>query len=153
MPAPLRSVRLEPLQVVADQREDEAMRAMAECQRLVTEHETRLNELQRYLQDYVAMASEASTPSLVSNRHAFLMKLREAETFQKSLLAQAIERCDAERTRWLLKRRDAGVLEQLAASYRKQEFQQAERLAQKDLDELASQGRLRTLSLNAALGY
>lgn len=138
--------------MVADQREDEAMRAMAECQRLVTEHEARLTELQRYMQDYANTVVEASTPALISNRHAFLAKLREAEGFQKTLLQQAKDRCDAERTRWLLKRRDVGVLEQLAASYRTQERQQTERLEQKNSDERASQGHLRALAMNASLG-
>lgn len=150
--SPSRSSRLEPLQLVADKREDEAMRAMAECQRLVTEHETRLSELQRYLQDYVNTVTVASTPALISNRHAFLAKLREAEGFQKTLLEQAKQRCEAERTRWLLKRRDVGVLEQLAASYRTQERQQVERIEQKNSDERASQSYFRALAMNAATG-
>ncbi len=125
---------------------------MAACQREVAEHETRLVELQRYLQDYAAAASDACTPALVSNRHAFLAKLREAEKFQNSLLEQARDRCEAERTRWLLKRRDVGVLEQLAASYRTQERQQIERLAQKDSDERASLGHVRLQAMNAAAG-
>jgi flagellar FliJ protein len=149
---PLRSARLQPLQLVADQREDEAMRAMAACQSLAAEHEARLSELQRYVQDYSNSASGANTPALISNRHAFLAKLREAENFQKTLLEQAKERCEAERTRWLLKRRDVGVLEQLAASYRTQERQQIERIEQKDSDERASQGYFRALALNAAAG-
>lgn len=128
------------------------MRAMAECQRIVAEHETRLAELQRYLQDYVNNNVASSTPALISNRHAFMAKLREAENFQKSLLAQAKERCEAERTRWLLKRRDVGVLEQLAASYRTQERQQVERQSQKDSDERASQSYFRALAMNAGLG-
>lgn len=128
------------------------MRAMAECQRIVAEHETRLGELQRYLQDYLDNGVAASTPALISNRHAFIAKLREAENFQKNLLEQAKERCEAERTRWLLKRRDVGVLEQLAASYRTQERQQAERTVQKDADERASQGYFRAIAANAGLG-
>lgn len=151
MPA-LRSARLEPLQLVADKREDEAMRAMADCQRVVAEHETRLTELQRYLQDYLNNSVAASTPALMSNRHAFLVKLREAEKFQQLVLEQAKERCEAERTRWLLKRRDVGVLEQLAASYRTQERQQTERISQKDADERASQSYFRSLALNPGMG-
>lgn len=150
--SPLRSTRLEPLKLVADQREDEAMRAMAECQRAVAEHETRLTELQRYLQDYINTITVASTPALIRNRHAFVEKLREAEGFQMTLLQQAKERCDAERTRWLLKRRDVGVLEQLAASYRTQERQHTERIEQKDSDERASQGYFRALATNAVAG-
>lgn len=149
---PLRSARLEPLQMVADQREDEAMRAMAECQRVVTEHENRLTELQRYMQDYASAVVEASTPTLISNRHAFMAKLREAEYFQTTLLRQAKERCEIERARWLLKRRDVGVLEQLAASYRTQERAQVERIEQRNSDERASQSYFRSMAMSAAAG-
>ena len=148
-----RSARLQPLQQIADQVEDEARRQMAECQRQVAEHETRLAELQRYLADYLAADSRDSTPALVVNRHAFIARLREAERFQRTLLEQAQERRDAERTRWLLKRRDVGVLEQLAASYRMQEQRHVERQVQKDSDERAGQAYLRALSLDAALQH
>ena len=141
--SPSRSTRLEPLQMVAEQREEEAVRAMAECRRRVEEHETRLSELQRYLQEYTEQASKFSTPALMSNRQAFVAKLREAEKFQQQLLQQAKDFGEAERMRWLLKRRDVGVLEQLAASYRLQERRQDAHREQKNLDELAGQIRMR----------
>lgn len=141
--SPPRSTRLEPLQMVAEQREEEAMRQMADCRRRVEEHQTRLSDLQRYLLEYTEQASQVSTPALMSNRQAFVAKLREAEKIQQQLLQQAEDLCEAERMRWMLKRRDVGVLEQLAASYRLQERRMAERHDQKNLDELAGQIRLR----------
>lgn len=140
-----RSTRLEPLQMVAEQREEEAMRHMAECRRLVEEHESRLLELQRYLLEYTAETTLISTPALISNRQAFLTKLRQAEIVQQQVLEQARMHSEAERTRWILKRRDKGVLEQLAASYRVQEKRHAERHEQKDMDELATQRGLRSI--------
>ena len=140
---PPRSTRLEPLQQVADQREQDAMRQMAECRRRVEEHEQRLLELQRYLQDYSSQTAGVSTPALISNRQSFMAKLREAETMQMQLLQQAQVQCEVERARWMLKRRDAGVLEQLAASYRVQEQRQVQRIEQKNMDELAAQRVMR----------
>lgn len=139
-----RSTRLEPLQMVAGQREDEALRQMAECRNRVEEHENRLTELQRYLKEYTEHSAHVSTPALISNRQAFLAKLRQAEIIQMQVLEQARAQCEAERTRWLLKHRDVGVLEQLAASYRVQEQRHAERHEQKNMDELATQRSLRS---------
>lgn len=139
---PLRSTRLEPLQMAAEQREEEALRQMAECRNRVREHETRLAELQRYLQEYNADVAAVSTPALISNRQAFLAKLRQAEEVQMQLLQQARAQCEAEQTRWLLKRRDVGVLDQLAAAYRVEEKRHADRREQREMDELAtSRGR------------
>lgn len=133
-----RSTRLEPLQMIAGQREDAAMRQMAECRSRVEEHENRLAELQRYLQEYTAQSAQVSTPALISNRQAFLAKLREAETMQLQMLEQARAHSEAERTRWMLKRQDVRVLEQLAASYRVGEQRHADRREQKNLDEQAN---------------
>jgi flagellar FliJ protein len=140
---PPRSTRLEPLQQVADQREQDAMRQMADCHRRVEEHQQRLLELQRYLQDYSSQTAGVSTPALISNRQSFLAKLREAETMQMQLLQQAQAQCDVERARWMLKHRDVGVLQQLAAAYRVQEKRQVQRIEQKNQDEITAQRMLR----------
>ena len=48
------------------------------------------------------------------------------------------ERVDAERTRLLLASRDKAVLEQLAASYRAQEKQVADRRDQREMDDIGA---------------
>lgn len=138
-----RSQRLQPLQQVAEQREDEALRQLAECQRNERDHEQRLSDLRRYMAEYSQQDAAVCTPALLNNRLGFLARLREAEKMQLQLLEQAREQTQTERARWMLKRRDTGVLEQLAAAYRVQERRQSERHEQKNLDELASQMKLR----------
>lgn len=134
-----RSIRLQPLQQLASLREDEAMRSLAGSQQHAADQASRLRELQRYIEDYSTTLPASATPALLGNRHAFLMRLREAEAFQRRALEQAQAHSEVERARYLLKRRDSGTLDQLAASYRSQERVHAERRAQKDLDEIASQ--------------
>lgn len=132
-----RSVRLQPLQQIASLREDQALRTLAGSQQQVVDQQARLQELQRYIEDYGNALPENATPALLGNRHAFLARLREAEAFQRRALEQAQSRSEMERARYLLKRRDTGTLEQLAASYRAQERVHAERRTQKELDEIA----------------
>lgn len=138
-----RSVRLQPIQQIAERREDEALACLAECQRNERDHEQRLNDLRRYIEEYSAPARGTSTPALLNNRLNFLARLREAERVQMELLEQACEHTQAERARWMLKQRDTKVLEQLAAAYRIEESRQSERREQKNLDEFAGQQRLR----------
>lgn len=138
-----RSIRLQPLQNVAERREDEALARVAECQRQERDHEQRLNDLHRYIEEYGAQCGGISTPALLNNRLGFLARLREAERVQVQLLAQARENTQAERARWMLKQRDTQVLQQLAAAYRVEERRQSERLDQKNLDEIAALQKLR----------
>ena len=132
----MNSIRLAPLQTVAESREDEAVRRLLECQRELAERRSRLEELRRYAQDYAAQPG-GSTPLLMANRHAFMNRLAEAERVQQQLVDEAQLAVDAERARWLLSRRDVSVLDQLAACYRAREQQQVERREQRSSDELA----------------
>jgi flagellar FliJ protein len=132
----MNSIRLAPLQTVAESREDEAVRRLLECQRELAERRSRLEELRSYAQDYAAQPG-GSTPLLMANRHAFMNRLAEAERVQQQLVDEAQLAVDAERARWLLSRRDVSVLDQLAACYRAREQQQVERREQRSSDELA----------------
>lgn len=130
------SRRLVPLQQVAESREDQALQRVMERHRTLAEREQRLSELQAYLQEY-QKAVPGTTPSMLVNRQAFVARLREAERFQRQAVETARAECDSERARWMLKRRDVAVLDQLAACYHRKERRDEERHAQRHLDEFA----------------
>ncbi|MEQ1439327.1 flagellar export protein FliJ [Fontimonas sp. SYSU GA230001] len=136
MTTPLASQRLQPLQQLAQTREEEAARRLLEQQRQLSERELRLHELTRYLAEYEAMNSAGSARMLI-NQRAFIERLREAVAMQRRLVEQARAGCDAERGRWLLERREVSTLDQLAECYRRRERQIEERRDQKRLDEFA----------------
>lgn len=132
----MNSHRLAPLQTIAGNREDEAARRLAEMQRKHADQHARLVEIRRYAAEYAA-APAGVTASMLVNRQAFLGKLREAEHFQHKAVEEARLAVEAERTLWLLKRRDVSVLDQLAACYRVRERRHEERRDQRGADELA----------------
>ncbi len=132
----MNSRRLVPLQTLAETREDEAARRLAEVQRRHADQEARLAELRRYADEY-ASAPAGPTAALMLNRQAFLSRLRDAERFQVQAVEDARLAVEAERASWLLKRRDVSVLDQLAACYRGREQRQDERREQRGADELA----------------
>lgn len=131
------SVRIQPLQTLAEDREDAAARRLADCQRTLSEREARLLELTRYREDYEQRASSCDTPQLLLNRRAFIARLREAEIFQRQLVEQAQQDCANERGRWLLRHRETATLEQLASVYLRREAVVEERRSQARLDEFA----------------
>lgn len=133
----LDSRRLQPLLQRADQREQEALRRLAERQAQLASQEQRLAELRRYLHDYTERAPAAAGVAMLRNRQAFLARLREAEDCQRQSVERARSACDDERGRWLTQHRDLGVLEQLSAGCRRREQHRQEQRDQRALDELA----------------
>jgi len=130
------SQRIEPLQQLAESREEEASKRLLERQRALSERERRLRELQNYVAEYDRPQS-APANVLLLNRHQFVGRLREAVAVQQTLVEQAQRECDAERARWLLTRRDVSTLDQLADCYRRRERLVEERLENKRMDEFA----------------
>lgn len=145
MGLPMSSRRMEPLQQIADLREDEAARALLDAQRLLAEREQRLLELQNYRGEY-ERAAVLPMPSLLRNRHQFLERLREAERFQRALVEQAQRGVDQQRASWLLQQRECKTIAQLTESYLRRERREDERRDQKQLDELATQRHFRMRS-------
>src|SRR3546814_20419714 len=82
------SRRMQPLQQLADIRQDDAARLLVDAQRQHADRQARLVELSRYREDYERQAA-AATPQLLRNRQAFLDRLREAERFTEQLVEQS----------------------------------------------------------------
>lgn len=130
------SARMQPLQQLAEVREDEAAKRLLDQQRVLGEREQRLQELSRYLAEYEGLAT-AHNPRLLMNRQAFVERLREAVDMQARLVEQARSHCDVQRAEWLLQHREVSTLDQLADCYRRRERRVEEQRSQKQLDELA----------------
>ena len=131
--------RLIPIQRLAQKREDDQARQLAEQQKMLETQEQRLQELRRYAAEYSAIPSAATlTPALLSNRRAFVEKLDTAVQQQSKQVDKARGTCDVERARLLLASREVSVLDKLAASYQAQERKDAEKRSQKELDDHAS---------------
>jgi flagellar protein FliJ len=130
------SARMQPLQQLAELREDEAARRLLDQQRVLGEREQRLHELTRYLGEYEGLA-QAHSPRLLMNRQAFVERLREAVAMQSRLVEQARSHCDVQRGEWLLQRREVSTLDQLADCYRRREQRVEEQRNQRQLDEFA----------------
>ncbi|RPE80860.1 flagellar export protein FliJ [Vulcaniibacterium tengchongense] len=134
-----RSQRLDPLLRVAQQRQDDAAREVAERDRALAEQEARLDALRRYAEEYAAPPSGGTiAPALLANRLAFRAKLETAVEQQSRIVDNSRRHRDVERARLLLASRDTKVLEQLAGSYRAQETRVAEQRVQRELDDLGA---------------
>ena len=132
------SRRLDPLLRRAQDREDEVAKALAERQQALDMHQSRLSELRQYADEYANAQLATTSAAQLLNRRAFLDRLDNAVEAQSKTVDSNQERVDAERARLLLASRDKAVLEQLAASYRAQEKQVADRRDQREMDDIGA---------------
>lgn len=132
----IQSKRFDPLLKRAQDHEDEVARDLAERQRALDTHVSRLDELRRYAEEYAGAQMSATSPAQLMNRRAFLDRLDSAVAQQRQTVDNNREKVDAERARLLLASRDKQVLEQLAASYRAQEKVVTDRRDQREMDDL-----------------
>lgn len=141
------SRRIDPLLSRAREREDAAARELAEHQRVLQQHESRLAELRRYAEEYANSQLAATSPAQLANRRAFVERLQSAVEQQTRTVDSNRQALEVERGRLLLASRDKQVLEQLAASYRAQEQQLDARRSQREMDDLgARRARLAALA-------
>ena len=138
MSSSMDSKRLQPIQRVAETREDSALENFLELQRVATAAQTRLEELTEYFSTYTHAPATAFTPAMLINRHAFMSKLRDAIDYQRNEVAKANAACQAQRARWILASRDVRVLDKLSEAYRSKERSDADRVAQREIDDRGS---------------
>ncbi|WP_448142605.1 flagellar export protein FliJ [Stenotrophomonas bentonitica] len=134
----MQSKRIDPLLKRAQDHEDEVARDLAERQRVLDTHLSRLDELRRYAEEYANAQMAATSPAQLLNRRAFLDRLDTAVAQQRQTVDSNREKVEAERARLILASRDKAVLEQLAASYRAQEKVLVDRRDQREMDDLGA---------------
>ncbi|MCS4280219.1 flagellar FliJ protein [Stenotrophomonas rhizophila] len=134
----MQSKRFDPLLKRAQDHEDEVARDLAERQRSLDTHVSRLDELRRYADEYAGAQMAATSPAQLMNRRAFLDRLDSAVAQQRQTVDNNREKVEAERARLILASRDKQVLEQLAASYRAQEKVVTDRRDQREMDDLGA---------------
>lgn len=146
----MQSRRFDPLLRRAQEKEDAVARDLAERQRTLDMHESRLDELRKYAEEYAQSQMAATSPAQLANRRAFLDRLDSAVKQQAQTVDRSRASVGIERDRLLLAGRDKKVLEQLAASYRVQENQIVERRSQREMDDLgARRSRLASAAVAA----
>lgn len=69
------SKRIDPLLKRAQEHEDAVARDLAERQRVLDTHLSRLDELRRYAEEYANAQMAATSPAQLLNRRAFLDRL------------------------------------------------------------------------------
>ena len=137
----MNSQRLKTIRQLADLREQEQARRYAAEQRAADVQARRLDELERYLAEYEAIAPMTTEPALLANHLAFVAQLGHAREQQRRQAALAAQACEVERGRLVEARRGAAVYERLSDTLVARERAEAEDRAQGELDEHGQRAR------------
>lgn len=139
-----RSKRMKPVVRVAENREQQAARALGAAQGRLAQAQQQLAELQHYRDDYRQRFQQAGATGMgaaqLADYQQFLHKLGLAIEQQSQQVAQARREVETRRTQWFTSRGKVRMLDTVVARYRAIEEQQAARQEQREQDERAQRG-------------
>ncbi|MFC4486239.1 flagellar export protein FliJ [Tepidiphilus baoligensis] len=139
--------RFRMLRELMQRQEDEAAEAMGACIRRHRDAEEKRDLLERFRSEYEEKLRQAlrdaAPPELIVNHRGFLARLDEALMLQHTELERLRHLLEESRRAWLAARTRRRAFEVLETRADAEAMAQAERLAQKALDEHATQNHLR----------
>lgn len=136
-----RADRLQPVQNLADDAERRAALRVATAERNQREAESKLSDLERYVEDYERQYTERAANGIgvteLRDYQAFLARLNDAIRQQRAIVSRARSESDAERVRWQDAAKRAKALDHVADKWRDEERRVADRREQNEIDERA----------------
>ena len=135
-----RSKRMQPIQELVELKEKNMARRLAECQRTLSERETRLQELTQYRDSYVEqhMSTETANPVHLQEYQLFIGKLNHAIVEQERLVASGQADLDVMHAQWADSRAKSNAIQKAVERMQKNEQAHLNRTEQKASDEMAS---------------
>ena len=136
-----RSKRMQPVQQLAQSREQKAVQKLGQSQQYLQAQQARLEELRAYRDQYAREFEASGGAGLGATRmhdyRIFLNRLGEAIHQQETLIAQCCARHEQTRRQWLESRGQSQAVDKLVDRYRLEEGKQLERTEQKEQDDRA----------------
>lgn len=136
-----RSQRLEPVVKLAENREQEAARALGDAQSSLAQAEEKLQELKTYREEYVqrfhANGAVGMSAVQMGDYRLFLSKLSRAIEQQAELVEQAAATVAQQRQQWFSQRGKVKMLDNVVSRYQADEQRVSDRKEQREQDEHA----------------
>ena len=134
-----KTARFEGLKELADGREAQAARSLAESLGALRAKEAQLQQLRDYLDEYQRdRANDTFDAARWENTRRFVSSLSDAVTRRETELEAARARYQSEAERWRDAHRQTKAFEKLVDKYYREELKEIERRDQKELDEQTS---------------
>lgn len=136
-----RSKRMQPVQRVAQGREEDAVRKLGQSQQYLDAQKAKLEELRAYRDQY-ALDFEASAGSgldalRIQDYRTFLNRLGDAIRQQEALIQQCIAHHEHTRKAWVESRSHSQAIDKVVDRYQVEERRQRDHKEQQEQDERA----------------
>ncbi|MCO6412074.1 MAG: flagellar export protein FliJ [Thiogranum sp.] len=136
---------MQPVQRVAQSREQAAMRKLGQSQQYLDEQCRKLDELRAYREQYTREFESCGGGGLGAMRlqdyRVFLGRLNEAVRQQEAIIAKCQSQHEKNRQLWLETRGRAQAIENVVQGYCREERRQMDRKEQREQDEHAQRPR------------
>lgn len=136
-----RSQRLEPVVKLAENREQQAARALGDSQSALNQAEQRLDELKNYREEYIqrfhANGAVGMSAVQMGDYRLFLSNLSRAIEQQAELVTQAAAVVEQQRQQWFSRRGKVKMLDNVVSRYQADEQRVVDRKEQLEQDERA----------------
>ncbi len=136
-----RSKRMQPVQRVAQNREQSAVQKLGRSQQNLDAQRARLEELRayrdQYARDFEFSGGTGLDAARIQDYRVFLNRLSEAICQQEALLEQCSSQHELTRQQWIETRTHSQAIDKVVHRYRREEHRQQDRREQKEQDERA----------------
>ncbi|MFQ5469322.1 MAG: flagellar export protein FliJ [Gammaproteobacteria bacterium] len=137
----IKSQRIKPIVRIARDKETSAARVMGEHQKILAEHEARLEELKLYQKEYSQRLAEKGQSGVdiarINEYRHFLSNLNQAVRQQQALVEMSKQALEEKNSQWAQSRAKHKALDKVMHRYRQQEHRIVERREQAESDERA----------------
>jgi len=134
-----RSKRMQPVQRVAQNREQNAVQKFGQSRQNLDAQRTRLEELRAYRDQYARDFERSSGTGLdvtrIQDYRVFLNRLGEAIRQQEALIEQCSSQHEQTRQQWIETRTHSQAIDKVMERYRREEHRQQDLREQKEQDE------------------
>jgi len=136
-----RSKRMQPVQQLAQSREQKAGQRLGQSQQYLRAQQAKLEELRvyrdQYARDFEASGGAGLSATRVQDYRIFLARLGEAIRQQEAVIAECCARHEQTRRQWMESRSQGQAIDKLVDRYRRDENRQLDRQEQKEQDDRA----------------
>jgi flagellar FliJ protein len=141
------SDRLKPVRRVAESRERDAARILGDAQRMLSDQQAKLEQLEHFYREYQqrfeAAAREGMPAARLQEFQTFMAKLRSAIEQQHRVVADSRQERARKKDRWQQKRVRSQAIGKAMERFRATETKTRQRKEQQETDEHATRGRRR----------
>ncbi|MCP4078403.1 MAG: flagellar export protein FliJ [Gammaproteobacteria bacterium] len=143
-----RSEKLQPVVRHVENNEQSALKAVALSQQQLQRHQNQLQQLKEYKNDYENRHSSATgvsySPLQLQEFNRFLNQLSDTIEQQQQIVQMALREVEIKRQNWKHRRSRSDAMHKVVDKIQACEMKQAEKIEQKDMDEVALRIALKT---------